>query len=145
MYKDEPALILENMEKLLEMWGSHNFYRCYDVIPILQERLSIRAARCLERWNEDLTKQPIKTLFDIDMTSDAMLLTTANFGVKSLREIRHEVAELKREYSIIEPLPLKELMAQMKTLIQTCGVTDADKIWKAAKQQLENERARYAT
>ena len=134
------------VQKYVDMWGSHNFYRRYDVVPILQERLNVRAARCFWHWNEDNTKQPIKTLLDIDMTSDAMFLTTTpNFGVKSMREIRYEVAEFKLEYGIEEPLSLRELMAQMKTLIQTCGVTDADKIWKAAKQQLENERARYAT
>lgn len=137
---------MEEMEKLVEMWGPHNFYRRYNVVPILQTRLSCRAAHCFTQWNDRCNLQPIKTLLDIDMTSDAMLLATIpNFGVKSMREIRYEVAEFKLEYGIEEPLSLRELMAQMKTLIQTCGVTDADKIWKAAKQQLENERARYAT
>jgi len=135
---------MTEMEKLLEMWGPHNFYRNYDVVPTLQKRLNPRASRCFWHWNTDKKKTPIKTLLDIDMTSDAMFLTTTpNFGVKSMREIRYTVAEFKTEYNITEPLPLKELVAQMKTLIQSCGVTDADKIWKAAKQQLETERARY--
>lgn len=136
---------MEEMEKLLEMWGPHNFYRRYDVVPTLQKRLNGRAAHCFTQWNTYLCEdRPIRTLFDIDMTSDAMFLARVpNFGVKSMREIRYAVAEFKREYNISETLPLKELIAQMKTLIQTCGVTDADKIWYSAKQQLKNEQARY--
>ena len=138
---------MEEMEKLLEMWGPHNFYRRYDVVPTLQKRLNGRAAHCFTQWNTYLRKdRPIRTLLDIDMTSDAMFLTTVpNFGPKSMRAIRYAVAEFKREYNISETLPLKELIAQMKTLIQTCGVTDADKIWYSAKQQLKNEQARYYT
>jgi hypothetical protein len=138
---------MEEMEKLLEMWGPHNFYRRYDVVPTLQKRLNGRAAHCFTQWNTYLRKdRPIRTLLDIDMTSDAMFLTTVpNFGTKSMREIRYAVTQFKQEYNISEPLTLKELVAQMKTLIQSCGVTDADKIWNAAKQQLKNEQARYYT
>ena len=77
------------------------------------------------------------------MTTDAMMLSVLpNFGRKSLNEIRYEVQVFKERYDIVGPISLKDVIVQMKALIQAVGINDADHIWRSAKAQLANERKR---
>jgi hypothetical protein len=131
----------QKMRRQVKMSGAQNFYRRFYIVPHLD--LSTRTANALINHKSIGASPCLESLFDIDMTTDAMMLSVMpNFGRKSLNELRYEVQVFKERYDIAGPISLKEVIVQMKSLIQTVGINDADKIWNSAKAQLANERNR---
>jgi hypothetical protein len=131
----------DKMRRQIKMSGAQNFYRRFNVVPHLE--LSTRTANALLNHRAIGASPTLESLFDIDMTTDAMMLSVLpNFGRKSLNELRYETQVFKERYDIVGPISLKDVIVQMKMLIQTVGINDADQIWKSAKAQLANERNR---
>jgi hypothetical protein len=131
----------DKMRRQIKMSGALNFYRRFNVVPHLE--LSTRTANALLNHREIGSSPTLESLFDIDMATDAMMLSVLpNFGRKSLNELRYEVQVFKERYHIFEPISLKEIIFTMKLLIQSVGINDADQIWTSTKAQLANERSR---